>query len=60
MNLSTTVCLSERLPFWLRLWSKLQRRLMRAFDWFVFALVALILFAMWPLIKDDDDDDKLA
>lgn len=48
------------LPFWPRLLSKLQRRLMRAFDVFLFALVALLIVAMWPFIRGkDDDDDKL-
>ena len=56
MKESTTDCSSVRLPFWLLLWNKLQRRLMRVFDVFLLCLVALVLVTMWPLIKGDDDD----
>lgn len=60
MKESMTDCSSVRLPFWLRLWNKLQRKLMRAFDVFLFALVALLIVAMWPFIRGKDDDDKLS
>lgn len=33
---------------------------MRAFDVFLFVLVALLIVAMWPFIRGKDDDDKLS
>jgi len=32
---------------------------MRAFDFLLFLLVALLVVALWPLIRGKDDDDSL-